>query len=247
MKIITISLILLFAAVLCSFESKEDCFKELYQISKKYNKLPDKNQIYYYKLKIKNIMRNESYEDSESEVEIIMDRSTMHFKSDEMEIYIDKEVRITFLPNRKKIAIHNSFDVNNPFKRMKRLLTVRDTILENSVILKCEYINSEKGGNWGKKIKLRLGDDLYYPQANAILQYNLDLNKDIIRNITIEYPSPYKVRKTSVDVVNIDFDYQTNELKKPVKSIFINNSNELKEEYKNYEFIDTRNKRIMNN
>lgn len=224
---------------------KSECLELIRELYKKLN-TPDstfkQNRIYYLDYQITTIFRKPvPYPQHTTNVKVYVHPSQIRFLSQEASIYQDAANSFTIMPDRKVIYWGNSTLNFGKELRQKHFAMLQDTLFDIAQVQECEDIQLPNG-KANKQVALALNGapSKLFPYVR--LTFQIDAAKQFIHKVIIDYPPPNKIARVEITFNEINYDYKTDILKKPVMSIFFNEKQELLPEYRSYKLVDHRKK-----
>ena len=179
---------------------------------------------------------------SKTTVEFIVGGEQIHYKSNEIAVYIDSIDNFTVVPMRKIIFWSNSLLEHKKKERIKDFNILQDSLFAECTLIDCrkEY-NVEEGYN-------KVVEMAPLEKATKIYQYKklvfyINSETQTIKKIYLEFLPKFDY--TSIELIynKIELNYEKENLKTPVKKIFVSANNKLKADYKDYKLVDNRTKK----
>ena len=178
-------------------------------------------------------------EQSKTTVECIISKHQVHYKSNEISVYTDSVDNFTVLPIRKTVFWSNSSLEQGKEKRVKGFNLLQDSLFSVCRLISCrQQYNVEEGYN--KVVEMEPE-----PRALKFFQYRklvfyLNTETQSIKKVYIEFLPKSEYESIELVYNKLELNYQKENLKKPVKTLFVSADNKLKGNYKNYKLIDNR-------
>lgn len=223
-------------------EPGNGCIEEVYRIYKSM-KLEDidKGNVYINYTQITNFKQVNVSDPglSKTNVEFIVGKNQMHYKSNEVSVYMDSIDNFTVVPMRKIVFWSNSLLEQKKKERVNGFNILQDSLFSVCKLINCrqEY-NVEEGYN--KVVEMEP-----FERAKKVFQYRkiifyINTETKSIKKIYLEFLP--KSDYTSIELIynKIEKNYLKGNLNSPVKKIFVSANNKLKGEYKDYKLVDNR-------
>lgn len=223
-------------------EPGNSCIEEVYRIYKSM-KLEDidKGNVYINYTQITNFKQVNVSDPglSKTNVEFIVGKNQMHYKSNEVSVYMDSIDNFTVVPMRKMIFWSSSLLEQGKKERVKGFNILQDSLFSVCKLINCrqEY-NVEEGYN--KVVEMEP-----FERAKKVFQYRkivfyINTETKSIKKIYLEFLP--KSDYTSIELIynKIELNYLKENFNSPVKKIFVSANNKLKGEYKDYKLVDNR-------
>lgn len=223
-------------------EPGNSCIEEVYRIYKSM-KLEDidKGNVYINYTQITNFKQVNVSDPrlSKTNVEFIVGKNQMHYKSNEVSVYMDSIDNFTVVPMRKIVFWSNSLLEQKKKERVNGFNILQDSLFSVCKLINCrqEY-NVEEGYN--KVVEMEP-----FERAKKVFQYRkivfyINTETKSIKKIYLEFLP--KSDYTSIELIynKIEKNYLKENLNSPVKKIFVSTNNKLKGEYKDYKLVDNR-------
>lgn len=223
-------------------EPGNGCIEEVYRIYKSM-KLEDidKGNVYINYTQITNFKQVNVSDPglSKTNVEFIVGKNQMHYKSNEVSVYMDSIDNFTVVPIRKIVFWSNSLLEQKKKERVNGFNILQDSLFSVCKLINCrqEY-NVEEGYN--KVVEMEP-----FERAKKVFQYRkivfyINTETKSIKKIYLEFLP--KSDYTSIELIynKIEKNYLKENLNSPVKKIFVSANNKLKGEYKDYKLVDNR-------
>lgn len=198
-------------------------------------------QTYYchYQTKI-TLKIGRDYSTQTTGVKILLNKQQAQILSDEMSAYQDQQFGI-WVDHRQKTIFWRDADPES-FKAFRQAyaLSMQDTLLKVARVLECKDIQHPKAQK-----QVTLGFDKAHEGMFPYnkLTYQIDTVRQMFHKIIAEYPSESPIKQVEVTFLEINYNYKTDALNKPVKSLFFDAKGKLLPKYKEYQLIDQRSKK----
>ncbi len=177
---------------------------------------------------------------SETNVEFIVGKNQIHYKRNEIAVYIDSIDNFTVIPIRKMVFWSNSLLEQGKKERVKGFNILQDSLFSVCNLISCkqqEY-NAEEG--YDKIIQMAPVERAtkVFPYRRVVFYINTKTQS--IKKLYLEFLPKFDY--TSIELIyhKIELNYLKENLKTPVKKIFVSANNQLKGDYKDYKLVDNR-------
>lgn len=185
-------------------------------------------------------------EQSKTTVECIFAKNQVHYKSNEIAIYMDSVDNFTVIPIRKMVFWSNSTMNKGREKRVKDYNLIQDSLFAVSKVIACKQL-SETTDGYNKVVTITPEK-----RAQGLFKYEdvtfyINTKTQQVKKVHITFLP--KLDYTGIDIVynKIELNYQKENMKTPVKRLFVAADNKLKGGYKDYKLIDNRVKDVKTN
>jgi hypothetical protein len=219
-----------------------DCKKELKKYMKDLSKVnyPSGKKVYYLNMTVNTIMSKSSrLPDTETNVQVYMTSSQMHYVSDVLTTYQDERDAFAIVPQRKMILWANGGKRPDGNERTQLLVQVQDTVLTFSRVVACKTI--EEDGSELKVISLEPNKKSMEFFKISRIEYFIDPAEErIVRTSTFYLPSQ-EIAMRSIVYHELDLNYNKIKLSKPVYEQIFSSEDKLLAKYKGYQLLDKRN------
>lgn len=173
-----------------------------------------------------------------SNVRIYKDENNMHFFSEQANLFQDNKEVLIVLPSQKLIIINSTDKRLNNQRLNQEFFIVRKEFLDSCEVVKCENRDAEN-----KIVVLKVHPDKTSPAIkikNITYEYNIVQKK--INSVTVDYRSDYKIKQ--LHMVYKDFNLASTYGFMPLKSYYLDKKGNVLTKYKDYEFVDNRDKKV---
>lgn len=219
------------------------CINEVYQIYKNMNPNATSEGNVYMNYTQTTHFKKKAPSDSEQSkttVECVIGKNQIHYKSNEIAVYIDSVDNFTVVPIRKMVFWSNStLKKGKQDERIKGIGLLQDSLFAVCHLLSCTTeSNIEKGYNKIVAMAPNEKSTDLFPYKK--LTFYINTLTQTIKKIDLELLPAYDY--TSIELVynKIELNYQKENLKTPVKQLFFASNNQLKGNYKSYKLVDNR-------
>ncbi|MES2286131.1 MAG: hypothetical protein V4547_10615 [Bacteroidota bacterium] len=176
---------------------------------------------------------------SKTNVEFIVGKNQMHYKSDEISVYMDSVDNFTVVPIRKIVFWSNSLLEKGKKERVNGFNILQDSLFSVCKLINCrqEY-NVEEGYN-------KIVEMAPVERATKLFQYRkvvfyINTETQTIKKIYLEFLPKFEYTGIELIYNKIEKNYLKENLNSPVKKIFVSANNQLKGDYKDYKLVDNR-------
>lgn len=228
--------------VFTSFIPGNACIEEVHSIYKKMT-LDDleKGNVYMNYTQITHFKQKQPSDPEQSKtiIECVIGKHQVHYKSNEISVYTDSIDNFTVLPIRKTVFWSSSLMEQGKEKRVKGFNLLQDSLFFVCRLISCrQQYNVEEGYN--KVVEMEPE-----PRALKLFQYRklvfyLNTETQSIKKVYIEFLPKSDYESIELIYNKLELNYQKENLKKPVKTLFVSADNKLKGSYKDYKLVDNR-------
>lgn len=176
---------------------------------------------------------------SKTNVEFIAGKNQMHYKSNEISVYIDSIDNFTVVPLRKMIFWSGSLLEREKKERVNGFNILQDSLFSVCTLINCrqEY-NVEEGYN-------KIVEMAPVERATKVFQYRkvvfyINTETKTIKKIYLEFLPKFEYTGIELIYNKMELNYSKEDLNSPVKKIFVSANNKLKGDYKDYKLVDNR-------
>lgn len=178
-------------------------------------------------------------EQSKTTVECVIGKHQVHYKSNEISVYTDSVDNFTVIPMRKMVFWSNSALEQGKEKRIKGFNILQDSLFSVCRLISCKQQSNAVEG-YNKVVEIAPEE-----RATKVFQYKkvtfyINTETQSIKKVVIDFLPKFDY--TSIEIIynKLELNYQKQNLKTPVKKLFVTADNKLKGGYKDYKLVDNR-------
>lgn len=235
---LTASALLLLTAM--AFGPAPDCMQELKDIYRRMGSVADEGSVILLDYTVNTTLTEEALKKgvktAPSNVKIILSKGHSRCISKEMSYYQDEKNAFTVIPSRKLIYWSNSTDVMKN-DRAKQLSMLQDTLFSVSRMIECR---KEEGQGYNRCIVLQPNEKAQKAFGISRMAFYISDTKEEIKKVVITYRDHEAIAQLEIVYNKVDYDYKQEDIKKPVKDLFIQGKNKLSPTYRHYTLVDNR-------
>lgn len=160
---------------------------------------------------------------------------TLHFFSEQANMYTDEKEIIVDMPAQKLLIMNDNNQKVRNLKLSDEFFLMRQAFLDS-----CEVVSLKALSNGNKVLVLKVKEHQNSrTQINDMtFEYNTDIKK--IQRVTINYNNDYKIKQ--LVMIYKEFNTESTYVFESMKSNFFDKKERLTGKYKSYELVDNREK-----
>lgn len=177
---------------------------------------------------------------STSTIDLVVSKEQARFTSKELIAYEDKTNSFTVIPSTKTVYWSDSNMGKNKKDKMKRMSVIQDTLLDMCTVAENKEVKGH--AEYDRLIVLQPNKEAAgILQAEKISFYISSTGQSIYK-VTIEGTKEAQAESIEITYNNIDFNYEQEDIGKPVRNFFVQGKDQLAPAYKGYKLVDNRKK-----
>ena len=228
-----------------SFVPGNACIDEVYRIYKTMKPADgSRGNVYMSYTQITHLTQKQSSdpEQSKTTVECIIGKNQVHYKSNEISVYLDSVDNFTVIPIRKVVFWSNSLLERGKQKRIKDFNILQDSLFFACQLLSCKTVSAAEGYN--KVVEMA-------PEAKALkafpykkITFYIHTETQTIKRVFLELLEPREYKSIEIIYHKLELNYKKEDMNVPVKQLLLAKDNKLKGNYVNYKLVDNRNGKL---
>ncbi|MBI4646900.1 MAG: hypothetical protein HY738_09990 [Bacteroidia bacterium] len=247
MKMLRISIICLIFKLFCSdIFCQPDYVQQIRDLYKSFEKKiqTQNNKVLYVNYTVEIVM-NENHSDGPivSSFELYAGKDRSYFFGKDIAVLQSHNEVMSIIHKDRMIFLNNALPENMKQDNIRHLGFLQDTLFQLTSVESVEKLNLQNGIP-AISIKLKTSDS--GQKIFKISSMDITVNEKIseIFRVDIHYLPGSKYSRVSTIFRQINYDFQSDILENDVLSFAFDTNGQLKDEYKNYKYVDIRKKNI---
>ncbi len=218
-----------------------DLVRAAYHQMNSTEKYPGSDNIYFLNYDLSVFMRDSlKYPPQKTQIRILKKQLRSHMVSEELSVYQDSMDVFTIMDDRKTIYRDKpgSLQLINQ-ARTAQAIMLQDTLLALGEVVECNNIDGRKK-KADKQITLAFTEEDRKVLPYERLTFHIDSKNNYIHKILVRYPAAHQMARIEIVYKELNYNYKTTLLDKPVASLIFDSKGKLLPKYKKYTMVDNR-------
>lgn len=216
-------------------QDMNECRKKIEAFNKKINNIqvPSIGSTYHFKYTAI-IEFNDSRKPVEQNVDIIMSKHQVHYKTDKIEMYQDTTMGFMVDHHSGTIFTFPYIPGIDQEKRLNKIVMVRDSVFDVFNIVSCNEVSNASG----TLHKMVFEPDILLKKNLNIdrIIYYYNVKTGLAEQFIMEFEPDYEYKRRTIIYKTMNLDYKK-KLNTPVRNLLMTDEGDLKPEYKKYQLI----------